>query len=396
MTRSPDNLIWIDLETTGLDPETRVILEIACLVTDKDLNELGDGIDLVVHQEGHAIGQLDPWCVKQHAASGLLDASRASTTSLAEAEAQTLAYVQAPLPVGEVAPLRQLGLLRPPLPHPPHAEARSDLPLPQRRRQLDQGARSPLAAGGRREADEAVAAPRARRRARVDRRAAPVPRGLLPGAPRDATPSRGATSRRRGGASRRSRTARRSTRRACSMRRAVPASSSSARTSSGRVRSSSAARRTRSPLSTSGRAEARGVSPTRAAITPKRSRSPRCLHQIPATLVMPENANPAKVEATRGYGAQHRLLPADARGPPRGRRAPRRRRRAHVYVSPHDDPLVIAGQGTAACELLDDVPDLDMILAPVGGGGLCPARCSPRGTWLPKVRVIGCEPDRGR
>ena len=94
MTRSADNLIWIDLETTGLDPETRVVLEIACLVTDKDLNELGDGIDLVVHQEGHAIGQLDPWCVKQHAASGLLDASRASTTSLAEAEAQTLAYVK--------------------------------------------------------------------------------------------------------------------------------------------------------------------------------------------------------------------------------------------------------------------------------------------------------------
>jgi oligoribonuclease len=94
VTRSADNLIWIDLETTGLDPETRVVLEIACLVTDKDLNELGDGIDLVVHQEGHAIGQLDPWCVKQHAASGLLDASRASTTSLAEAEAQTLTYVR--------------------------------------------------------------------------------------------------------------------------------------------------------------------------------------------------------------------------------------------------------------------------------------------------------------
>ncbi len=45
MARSLDNLIWIDLEATGLDPETRVILEIACLVTDKDLNELGDGID---------------------------------------------------------------------------------------------------------------------------------------------------------------------------------------------------------------------------------------------------------------------------------------------------------------------------------------------------------------
>ncbi|MCX6101580.1 MAG: oligoribonuclease [Candidatus Bipolaricaulota bacterium] len=94
MAKSLDNLVWIDLETTGLDPESRVILEIACLVTDKDLNELGDGVDLVVHQEGHAIGQLDPWCVKQHAASGLLDASRASTTSLTEAETLTLAYVR--------------------------------------------------------------------------------------------------------------------------------------------------------------------------------------------------------------------------------------------------------------------------------------------------------------
>lgn len=94
MAKSPENLVWVDLETTGLDPESRVVLEIACLVTDKDLNELGDGVDLVVHQEGHAIGQLDPWCVKQHAASGLLEASRTSTTSLAQAQDETLAYVK--------------------------------------------------------------------------------------------------------------------------------------------------------------------------------------------------------------------------------------------------------------------------------------------------------------
>ncbi|MEW5825960.1 MAG: oligoribonuclease [Candidatus Bipolaricaulota bacterium] len=93
MARQADHLVWIDLETTGLDPETRVVLEIACLVTDKELNELGDGIDLVVHQAGHAIGQLDPWCARQHAASGLLEASRASTVALAEAEARTLDYV---------------------------------------------------------------------------------------------------------------------------------------------------------------------------------------------------------------------------------------------------------------------------------------------------------------
>jgi oligoribonuclease len=94
MAKSLDNLVWIDLETTGLDPDARAILEIACLVTDKDLNELGDGIDIVVHQAGHAIGQLDPWCVRQHGASGLLEAVRASKTSLAQAEAETLAYVK--------------------------------------------------------------------------------------------------------------------------------------------------------------------------------------------------------------------------------------------------------------------------------------------------------------
>ncbi len=94
MVRSPDHLIWVDLEATGLDPETRVILEIACLVTDKDLNELGEGVDLVIHQAGRAIGQLDPWCRRQHGISGLLEASRTSKVSLAEAEAQTLAYVR--------------------------------------------------------------------------------------------------------------------------------------------------------------------------------------------------------------------------------------------------------------------------------------------------------------
>ncbi|MDD5219751.1 MAG: oligoribonuclease, partial [Candidatus Bipolaricaulis sp.] len=101
MARSSDNLIWIDLEATGLDPETRVILEIACLVTDRDLSELGDGVDLVIHQEGRAIGQLDPWCRKQHGVSGLLEASRTSAISLADAEAETLAYVRRHCLVGK-------------------------------------------------------------------------------------------------------------------------------------------------------------------------------------------------------------------------------------------------------------------------------------------------------
>jgi threonine dehydratase len=116
-----------------------------------------------------------------------------------------------------------------------------------------------------------------------------------------------------------------------------------------------------------------------------------CLHQTHATLVMPEDANPAKVEATRGYGASIVFCPPTHEG----RHAAVERlvtETGAVYVSPHDDPLVIAGQGTAACELLDDVPDLDLILAPVGGGGLLSGTLLAARHMAPKVRVVGCEP----
>jgi threonine dehydratase len=116
-----------------------------------------------------------------------------------------------------------------------------------------------------------------------------------------------------------------------------------------------------------------------------------CLHQTHATLVMPENANPAKVEATRGYGAHVVFcLPTH-----QGRRdAVERlvRETGAVYVSPHDDPFVIAGQGTAAWELLEEMQDLDLVLAPVGGGGLLSGTLLAARHMAPKVRVIGCEP----
>ncbi len=116
-----------------------------------------------------------------------------------------------------------------------------------------------------------------------------------------------------------------------------------------------------------------------------------CLHQIPATLVMPENANPAKVEATRGYGARVVFCPPTHTG--------RREAVKHaveesgaVYVSPHDNPFVIAGQATAACELFEDVRDLDMILAPLGGGGLLSGTLLAARHMAREVRVVGCEP----
>ncbi len=116
-----------------------------------------------------------------------------------------------------------------------------------------------------------------------------------------------------------------------------------------------------------------------------------CLHQIQATLVMPENANPAKIEATRGYGATVFFCPPTHEGRREAVELLVRETQA-TYVSPHDDPVVIAGQATAACELMDEVQDLDMILAPVGGGGLLSGTLLAARRMAPKVRVVGCEP----
>jgi oligoribonuclease len=94
MSRDRSNLVWIDLETTGLSVGNRVILEIASIVTDKDLTIIGEGPDLVIHQMDEALDRIDPWCAQQHGPSGLLDASRASDISLQEAEQQTLTFIR--------------------------------------------------------------------------------------------------------------------------------------------------------------------------------------------------------------------------------------------------------------------------------------------------------------
>ena len=98
MSRSPTNLVWLDLETTGLNVETRAIIEIATIITDKDLNVIAEGPDLVIRQPESTLGALDEWCRDQHGASGLLRASRQSTVSLEDAENQTLAFVKAHCP----------------------------------------------------------------------------------------------------------------------------------------------------------------------------------------------------------------------------------------------------------------------------------------------------------
>lgn len=90
MPRDRSNLIWIDLETTGLSVASRAILEIASIITDKDLNIVAEGPDLVIHQPDEVLARIDPWCEQQHSLSGLLAASRASNVSLREAEQRTL------------------------------------------------------------------------------------------------------------------------------------------------------------------------------------------------------------------------------------------------------------------------------------------------------------------
>ena len=87
------NLVWIDLEMTGLCPEKDHILEIASLVTDSQLNVLAEGPTLIVHQSDEALSVMGDWVIKQHTKTGLIDAVRTSTVSLAQAEQETLAFI---------------------------------------------------------------------------------------------------------------------------------------------------------------------------------------------------------------------------------------------------------------------------------------------------------------
>jgi len=88
------NLAWLDLETTGIDVESCVILEIATIVTDKDLEVLAEGPSRVIHQPERVLGRAEEWAAKQHARSGLLDEVRASRVTLAQAEEETLEFLK--------------------------------------------------------------------------------------------------------------------------------------------------------------------------------------------------------------------------------------------------------------------------------------------------------------
>jgi threonine dehydratase len=113
-----------------------------------------------------------------------------------------------------------------------------------------------------------------------------------------------------------------------------------------------------------------------------------------ATILMPDDAPGAKVDATRGYGAE--IIGYDRWNESREELgAALAAERGLALVRPYDDELIMAGQGTAALELLEDVPDLDVLVAPVGGGGLIAGCATVAKALRPTMRVVGVEPEAG-
>jgi threonine dehydratase len=111
---------------------------------------------------------------------------------------------------------------------------------------------------------------------------------------------------------------------------------------------------------------------------------------IPCTVVMPDDAPAVKVTAVRGYGAEIVFCKQTEREAACDRE---REARGSTLVHPFDDPRVVAGQGTAAVELFEDVPDLDIVIAPIGGGGLLSGTALTATAMRPGIRVIGAEPE---
>ncbi|MEJ0100526.1 MAG: oligoribonuclease [Pseudomonadota bacterium] len=99
-----DNLIWIDLEMTGLRTDADSIIEIATVVTDAQLNVLAEGPVLAIHTADEILAGMDEWNTRQHGGSGLIERIRASRTTLADAEAQTLEFLKVWVP-GGISPM---------------------------------------------------------------------------------------------------------------------------------------------------------------------------------------------------------------------------------------------------------------------------------------------------
>lgn len=101
MTANPDNLVWIDLEMTGLDPNKDRIIEIATIVTNSDLEILAEGPVFAIHQPDELLAQMDAWNTEHHTNSGLIERVRQSEITELEAQQQTLAFLANYVPPGK-------------------------------------------------------------------------------------------------------------------------------------------------------------------------------------------------------------------------------------------------------------------------------------------------------
>lgn len=116
-----------------------------------------------------------------------------------------------------------------------------------------------------------------------------------------------------------------------------------------------------------------------------------CVEGVRATVVMPAHASRAKVEASRAYGADV-VLHGDVFGA-FARMQELREQHGYTLLHPFDDEAVIAGHGSAGLEILEDLPDVDLVIVPVGGGGLISGVAAAIKLQRPLVRIIGVEPE---
>ncbi len=100
MSQDKNNLIWIDLEMTGLDTVNDVIIEIATVITDKDLNKLAEGPVIAIHQPDSVLDGMDEWNTSHHGSSGLIKRVQESEYSMVQAEAETIQFLEQYVPKG--------------------------------------------------------------------------------------------------------------------------------------------------------------------------------------------------------------------------------------------------------------------------------------------------------
>lgn len=104
MSLDKENLVWIDLEMTGLDPNNNTIIEIATIVTDKYLNVLAEGPNLAIHQSLIVMDKMDEWCTTHHGQSGLTKRVLETSMTMAQAESDTIKFLEKYVPKG-VSPI---------------------------------------------------------------------------------------------------------------------------------------------------------------------------------------------------------------------------------------------------------------------------------------------------